>query len=54
MTQSEGPPRGACADGPEGICLTVNADKASAETLLKTELLPPQHKPAHVKIRQQW
>ena len=29
-------------------------DEASAETLLKTELLPPQHKPAHVKIRQQW
>src|SRR5258707_14945409 len=23
-------------------------DKASAKTLLKTELLPPQHKPAHV------
>src|SRR5216683_3826865 len=30
------------------------ADEASAETLLKAELLPPQHKPAHVKIRQQW
>jgi len=29
-------------------------DEASAETLLKAELLPPQHKPAHVKIRQQW
>ena len=29
-------------------------DKASAETLLKAELLPPQHKPAHVKIRQKW
>src|SRR5467141_2919680 len=29
-------------------------DEASAETLLEAELLPPQHKPAHVKIRQQW
>jgi hypothetical protein len=29
-------------------------DEASAEALLKTELLPPQHKPAHVKVRQQW
>src|SRR6266480_3434646 len=28
-------------------------DKASAKTLLKAELLPPQHEPAHVKIRQQ-
>src|SRR5216684_3821319 len=28
-------------------------DKASAKTLLKTELLPPQHKPAHVDVRQQ-
>src|ERR1700745_2809977 len=26
--------------------------KASAETSLKAELLPPQHKPAHVQIRQ--
>jgi hypothetical protein len=29
-------------------------DKASAETSLKAELLPPQHKPAHVDVRQQW
>src|SRR6516162_3399506 len=29
-------------------------DEASAEALLKTELLPPQHKPTHVQIRQQW
>src|ERR1700719_410546 len=28
------------------------SDEASAEALLKTELLPPQHKPAHVKIGQ--
>src|SRR5216683_5925744 len=28
-------------------------DEASAETSLKAELLPPQHKPAHVDIRQQ-
>src|SRR5690349_24501961 len=28
-------------------------DEASAETLLKAELLPPQHKPAHVQVRQQ-
>src|SRR6266446_9509527 len=28
-------------------------DKASAKTLLKAELLPPQHEPAHVKVRQQ-
>ena len=30
------------------------SDEASAEALLKAELLPPQHKPAHVKVRQQW
>src|SRR6516165_4274627 len=30
------------------------SDEASAEALLKAELLPPQHKPAHVQIRQQW
>src|SRR5215813_12463122 len=29
-------------------------DEASAEASLKAELLPPQHKPAHVKICQQW
>jgi hypothetical protein len=29
-------------------------DEASAEALLKAELLPPQHKPAHVQICQQW
>jgi hypothetical protein len=29
-------------------------DEASAKALLKAELLPPQHKPAHVQIRQQW
>src|SRR5215831_10356431 len=29
-------------------------DEASAKALLKAELLPPQHKPAHVKVRQQW
>jgi len=29
-------------------------DEASAETSLKAELLPPQHEPAHVEIRQQW
>src|SRR6516162_4393061 len=29
-------------------------DEASAEAVLKAELLPPQHKPAHVQIRQQW
>ena len=29
-------------------------DEASAETSLKAELLPPQHKPAHVDVRQQW
>src|SRR6266446_6530562 len=28
-------------------------DKASAKTRLKAELLPPQHEPAHVKVRQQ-
>jgi hypothetical protein len=28
-------------------------DKASTETRLKAELLPPQHKPAHVDVRQQ-
>ena len=27
-------------------------DKASAEISLKAELLPPQHKPAHVDVRQ--
>ena len=27
-------------------------DKASAETSLKAEVLPPQHKPAHVDVRQ--
>src|SRR5208283_4371603 len=26
----------------------------SAEASLKAKLLPPQHEPAHVKIRQQW
>ena len=30
------------------------SDEASAEALLKPELLPPQHKPPHVKIGQQW
>src|ERR1700747_1230626 len=30
------------------------SDKASAKALLKAELLPPQHKPAHVDVRQQW
>ena len=30
------------------------SDEASAEALLEAELLPSQHKPAHVKIRQQW
>src|SRR5215831_13384130 len=29
-------------------------DEASAKALLKAELLPSQHKPAHVQIRQQW
>src|SRR6516165_11110744 len=29
-------------------------DEASAEASLKAELLPPQHKPAHVQIGQQW
>jgi hypothetical protein len=29
-------------------------DEPSAEALLKAELLPPQHEPAHVKISQQW
>ena len=29
-------------------------DASSAEALLKTKLLPPQHKPAHVNIGQQW
>src|SRR6516162_2081478 len=29
-------------------------DQASAETSLKAKLLPPQHKPAHVEICQQW
>ena len=28
-------------------------DEASAEAVLQPELLPPQHKPAHVDIRQQ-
>jgi hypothetical protein len=28
-------------------------DKASAKARLKTELLPPQHKPAQVDVRQQ-
>ena len=27
-------------------------DEASAETSFKAELLPPQHEPAHVEIRQ--
>ena len=27
-------------------------DEASAETSLKAELLPPQHEPAHVDVRQ--
>src|SRR5258707_15514984 len=27
-------------------------DEPSAETVLKAELLPPQHKPAHVDVRQ--
>src|SRR6516162_1286216 len=30
------------------------SDEASAEASLKSQLLPPQHKPAHVQIRQQW
>src|SRR5215472_14976484 len=30
------------------------SDKASTKALLKAELLPPQHKPAHVQVRQQW
>ena len=30
------------------------SNKATAKTLLKPKLLPSQHKPAHVKIRQQW
>src|SRR4029077_2997921 len=29
-------------------------NEASAETLLKAELLPPQHEPAHVDVREQW
>ena len=29
-------------------------DEPSAEALLKAELLPSQHEPAHVKISQQW
>src|SRR6201981_317520 len=29
-------------------------NEASAETSLKAELLPPQHEPAHVDVRQQW
>ena len=29
-------------------------DEASAKALLKAELLPPQRKPAHLQIRQQW
>ena len=29
-------------------------DEASAEAALKPELLPPQHEPAHVEVRQQW
>src|SRR6202011_4202952 len=29
-------------------------DKASAETSLKAELLPPQYKPAHVEVRHEW
>src|SRR5882672_3907089 len=29
-------------------------DEASAEASLEAELLPPQHEPAHVEIRQQW
>src|SRR5690242_6063210 len=28
--------------------------EASTEAVPEPELLPPQHKPAHVKIRQQW
>jgi hypothetical protein len=28
--------------------------EASAEASLQPELLPSQHEPAHVKIRQQW
>jgi hypothetical protein len=27
-------------------------NEASAEAVLKAELLPPQHKPAHVDVRQ--
>src|SRR6266478_5513272 len=29
-------------------------DQASAEASLKAELLPPQHEPAHVDVRQSW
>src|SRR5208282_16384 len=29
-------------------------DEPSAEASLKAKLLPPQHEPPHVKIRQQW
>jgi hypothetical protein len=29
------------------------SERASAETSLKAELLPPQHEPAHVDVRQQ-
>ena len=29
-------------------------DEASAEASLQPELLPSQHKPAHVDVRQQW
>ena len=29
-------------------------DEASAEAALKPELLPPQHEPAHVEVREQW
>src|SRR5438045_8228068 len=45
------------------VCVTTPAhdhyvvgivDQSSAETSLKAELLPPQHEPAHVEIRQQW
>src|SRR5262252_4847734 len=30
------------------------SNEASAKALLKAQLLQPQHKPAHVQIRQQW
>jgi hypothetical protein len=53
--QGDPPRHPAAIFGEEKIRMVIRIiDEASAEALLKAELLPPQHKPAHVQIRQQW